>query len=148
MYNKGYPGKRSPKKWSPGKKSMDKKSPEKWYLGIKVPGKNGLKKLFSVKRMLVNLNNFFIFIDWFHYTHKNMFDVHLTILHAPNCRTLKESRNVCCRVLGFHRLITSKNSTHTHTHTPRCSTLTPRFFIFDSWVCFRVLGLLSSFGLS
>ena len=30
--------------------------------------------------MLGNLNDFFIFIDWLHYTHKNMFDVFLTIL--------------------------------------------------------------------
>ena len=56
---------------------------------------------------------FFIFIDWFHYTHKKMFDVHLTILHSPNCRTLKNSRKVCCWILGFHRLITSEKSTHT-----------------------------------
>ena len=65
-----------------------------------------------------------------------MFDVHLMILHAPNCRTLKESRNVCCRVLGFHRLITSQDSTH----TPQCSTLTPRFFVSEFWVFCRVLS--------
>ena len=53
-----------------------------------------------------------------------MFDVHFTILHAPNCRTLKKSRTVCSRVLGFHRLITSQH----FTHTPRCSTLNPPFF--------------------
>ena len=47
-----------------------------------VPWKNDLQKLFSVKKMLGNLNDFFIFIDWFHYTHKKMFDVHLTILQA------------------------------------------------------------------
>ena len=47
------------------------------------------------------------------------------ILHAPNCRTLKESRNLCCRVLGFHRSVTSENSTY----TPRYSTLTLRFFV-------------------
>ena len=34
---------------------------------------------------------------------------------------------VCCRVLGFHRLITSQHSTH----TPRCSTPTPRFFVSE-----------------
>ena len=105
-------------KMVPGKKNSRKNGPRKIVL----------QKLFSVNRMLGNLN-LFIFIDWFHYTHKKMFDVHLTILHAPNCRTLKESRKVCCRVLGFHRLITSEHSRH----TPRCSTLTPRFF-------FRVLG--------
>ena len=53
------------------------------------PRKNFLRKLFSVKRMLGNLNDFFIFINWFH---------------------------VCCRVLGFHRSIASQHSTHTHTH--------------------------------
>ena len=68
--------------------------------------------------------------------------------YAPNCRTLKESRKVCCRVLGFHRLITSEHSTHTHTHTPRCSTLTPRLFLSEFWVCIRVLCLLSNFGFS
>ena len=64
-----------------------------------------------------------------------MFEVHLTILHASNCRTLKESRKVCCRVLGFHRLITSQHSTHTHT-----TMLDAHPTIFS-----RVLGLLSSF---
>ena len=42
--------------------------------------KNVLKKLFFV-RMLGNLNDFFIFIDWLHYRHKKMFDVYVTILH-------------------------------------------------------------------
>ena len=51
-----------------------------------VPGKNWarkkvLQKLFPVERMIGNLNDFFIFIDWLHYTHKKMFDVYLTILH-------------------------------------------------------------------
>ena len=77
------------------------------------PRNNILQKLFSVIKILRNLNDFFIFIKWFHYTHKNMLDVHLTILHAPNYKTLKESKKVCCRVFGFHRLITSENSTHT-----------------------------------
>ena len=42
------------------------------------PRKNVLQKLFSVKRMLGNSNDFFIFINWFHYTQK---DVYVTILH-------------------------------------------------------------------
>ena len=84
-----------------GKKSPERRSPEKCP-----------QKLSSVKRMLENLNDFFIFMDWFHQTHKKMFDIHLTILHAPNCRTLKESRKVCCRVLGFHRLITDPQTTY------------------------------------
>ena len=75
---------------------------------------------------------------------------------APNCRKLKETRKVCCRVLGFHRLITSEHSTHTTmldahltifcfrvlgfhrlitsqhpTHTPRCFMLAPRFFVSE-----------------
>ena len=45
------------------------------------PRKNFLQKLFSVKRMLGNLKDFFIFINWFHYTHKKMSDAHVTILH-------------------------------------------------------------------
>ena len=31
--------------------------------------------------MLGNLNDFFIFINWFHYTHKKMFDAYVTIVH-------------------------------------------------------------------
>ena len=122
----------------PGKMVPRKMVPRKMVPGKMVPGKNGprkigprknlLKKLFSVKRMLGNLNDFFIFINWFHY--------------VPNCRTLKESRKICCRVLGFHRLITSEHFTHTPWH----STLTPRFlvsdfsFVSEFCVCCRVLG--------
>ena len=47
------------------------------------------------------------------------------------------STKICCRVLGFRRLITSEHSTHTR----RCSTLTPRYFVSVFWFCFRVLGL-------
>ena len=59
-----------PEKWSPRKNGP-------WKIG---PRKIVLQKLFPIKRMLGNLNDFFIFIDWLHYTHKNMFDVFLTIL--------------------------------------------------------------------
>ena len=79
----------------------EKWSPEKWFPGKMVPGKmvrekngprkngprkigpwkNVLQKLFSVQRMLGNLNDFLIFINCFHYTHKKMFDVYVTILH-------------------------------------------------------------------
>ena len=116
----------SPEKWSPENSFTRKKSPRKIGPQKICPRINVLQKLSSVKRMLENLNHFFIFIDWFHYTHKKMFDVHLTILHAPKGRTLKESRKVCCRVLGFYRLITSQHSTY----TPRHSTPTPWFFVF------------------
>ena len=112
-----------PEKWSPGKESL-----EKWSLGKKVPGKMLLgkypPKIILQKRVLGNLDDFFIFIHWFHFTHKKMFDVHLTILHVPNCRTLKESRKVFCRVLGSYKLITSQHSMHTH-HDVRHS---PHYF--------------------
>ena len=79
-----FPWKKNPRKNGPRKKGPRKNGPRK----------NILKKLFSVNRMLGNLNDFYIFIDWFHYTHKNMFDGHVTIRHASNCRTLKKSRKV------------------------------------------------------
>ena len=51
-----------------------------------------------------------------------MFDVRLTILHAPNCRTLK------VRLLSsFYRFTTSQH----FTLPLRFSTLTPRFFVFE-----------------
>ena len=61
-------------KWSPGKMVSGKMVPGKIVPGKIVPGKNGprknvLQKLFSVKRMVGNLNDFFIFIDSFHCTH-------------------------------------------------------------------------------
>ena len=50
------------------------------------------------------------------HTQKDVWRLRHDPTYAPNCRTLKESRTICCRILGFHRLITSKHSTHTHTH--------------------------------
>ena len=67
-------------KWSP-KNGTRKNGPQKNGPRKIGPQKNFLQKLFSVKRMLGNLNNFFIFIDWFRYTHKKMFDAYVTILH-------------------------------------------------------------------
>ena len=32
-----------------------------------------------------------------------------------------------------------------HTHTPRCLTPAPRFFLSEVWVCYRVLGLFRTF---
>ena len=87
--------------------------------------------------MLGNLNDFFISINWFHYTHKKMFDVYLPILHMHQTVEHKESRKVCCQVLGFHRLITP-NTPHTYTHTTMLDAH-PTIF------CFRVLGLFPSF---
>ena len=68
---------------------------------------------------------------------QNMFDIHLTILHAPNCRTVKESRKLWRQVLGFHRLFTSEYSTHAH-HDARRSRHNfwlPTFgFVVEFWV--------------
>ena len=64
-----------------------------------------------------------------------MFDVHILhlILHASNCSTLKESRKVCCRVLGFQRMITSEHSTHAHTHTHHDARRSLHDFLFPSF---------------
>ena len=131
------PDEKSPQSCSPGKKVYEKKirrknDPRKKGLRKNGPRKNVLKIMVFRQKNTRNLTDFFIFIDWFHYTHETMFDVYLTILHALHCGTLKESRKVRCWVLGFRRLITSQHSTHTH--TPRCSTLTPRFFVSEFWV--------------
>ena len=75
--------------------------------------------------MLGNLNNFHFYQLIPLHTEKIFWRLRHDSKYVSNCRTLKESRKICCRVLGFHRLITSEDSTH----TPRCSTLTPRFFV-------------------
>ena len=87
--------------------SREKWSPENWS------PENVLQKFFSIKRKLRNWNDVFYFYRLAPLHTKKPFDVHLTILHARNCRILKESRKICCWVLGFHRLITSQNFTHT-----------------------------------
>ena len=76
------PGKLVPGKMLPGKMVPRKMIPGKILRGKNGPRKNLLQKSFSVKRMLGNLNDFFIFINWFHYTHKKMFDAYVTILHT------------------------------------------------------------------
>ena len=70
------PRKNGPQKNGPRGNGYRKSGPRK--IG---PWKNFLQKLFSVKRMLGNLNDFFIFINWFHYTRKKIFDAYVTILH-------------------------------------------------------------------
>ena len=65
----------------PGKMIPAENGPRKIGPRKNGPRKNILQKLFSVKTRLGNLNEFFIFINWFHYTHKKMFDVYITILH-------------------------------------------------------------------
>ena len=64
--------KKSPEKWSSGKTVHGKNGPRKigaWKNGPQKigPRKNVLQKLFPVKKIPRNLNDFFIFIDWFHY---------------------------------------------------------------------------------
>ena len=94
------------------------------------PRKNVLQKLFSVKRMLENLNDFFIFIDWFHYTHKKMFDVQLMTLHAPNCRILQESRKV---FFEFWVFIDWSHPNIPHTQTHHDARRSPHDFLFPSF---------------
>ena len=113
------PWKTSPEKWSSWKKSAEKWSPEKYPKKIVLRQKNARKFGWLLK----------ICIYLFHYTNKNMIDVLLIILHAPNCRTLNKSRKVCCWVLDFYRLITFQHSTHT-------TILDAHPTIF----CFRILG--------
>ena len=117
----------------------EKWSAEKWF-PENGPGKIGdrknlFQKMFSIKsaRKFKRLFYFYQLIRL--HTQKDVWRLRHDPTYAPNCRTLKESRKIYCRVLGFHRLITSEHSTH----IPRCSTLTPWFF------CFRVLGLFPSF---
>ena len=95
-----------PEKWSPEKWSPEKWSPEKY------PSKTVLRQ--NNARKLEQLFHFYQLIPL--HTHKDVWRLHHYPTYAPNCRTLKESRKICCRVLGFHRLITSEHSTHTHTH--------------------------------
>ena len=115
------------RKIGPRKNGPWKNSPRK--IGLR---KNVLQKLFSVKRMLGNLNDFFYFCRWILlHTQKDVWRLRHDPTYAPNCRTLKESRKVCCRVLGFHRLIKSEYSTHTHTHT---TMLDAHPTIFRFWV--------------
>ena len=119
---KNGPRKNGPQeKWSP-----EKWSPEKFPSKIVLRQKNARK----FKRLF----HFYQLIPL--HTHKNVWRLSHDPTYVPNFRTLKESRKICCRVLGFHRLITSEHSAH----TPRCLTLTPRFFVSKFWVCFRVLG--------
>ena len=142
-------------KWSP-----EKWSPEKWSPKKMVPEKNGPREKWSPEnwspekfpsKIFLHQKNARKFKRLFHFyqliplqTQKNVCRLRHDPTYVPNCRTLKESRKICCRVLGFHRLITSEHSTH----TPRYSKLTPRIFVSVFRVCFRVLGLLSSCGFS
>ena len=96
-------------KMVPGKMVPKKNGPQK-----NGPRKNFLQKLFSVKRMLGNLNDFHFYQLIPLHTQKNVWRLRHDPTYVPNCRTLNESRKICCRVLGFHGLITSEHSTHPH----------------------------------
>ena len=103
---KNGPRKNGPRKNGPREKWSPENGPRKNGPRKIGPRKNVLQKLFSVKKMLGNLNDFFIFINWFDYTQKDVWRSRHDPTYAPNCRTLTESRKIYCRVLGFHRLIT------------------------------------------
>ena len=75
------PGKMAPGKMVPEKMVPGKLVPGKMVYRKNGPRKNVLQKLSFVKTMLGNWNDFFIFINWFHYTNKKMFDVYITIRH-------------------------------------------------------------------
>ena len=122
-------------KWSPEKWSSEKWSPEKWSsenLSLeKFPSKIVLRQ--KNARKFQRLFHFYQLIPL--HTQKNVWRSRRDPTYVPNCRTLKKSRKICCRVLGFYRLITSEHSTP----ASRCSTLTPRFFVSGFRVCCRVL---------
>ena len=111
--------KSSPENWSPEKWSRENWSPEKYPSKIILRLKNARK----FKRLF----HFYQLIPL--HTQKDVWRLRYDPTFAPNCRTLKESRKIRCRVLGFHRLITSEHSTHTH-HDARRS---PHDFSFLSF---------------
>ena len=122
------PEKWSPKNWSPEKWSPENWSPEKWSPENWSPEK-------CPSKIVLRQNNDGKFKRLFHFyqlipllIQKDVWRLRHDPTYALNSRTLRDSKKICCRVLGFHRLITSEHSTH----TPRCSTVTPQFFLF--WV--------------
>ena len=119
-------------KWFPENRSPEKWSPENWP-----PEKRPSKIFLRQKnvRKFERLFNFYQLIPL--HTQKDVWRWHSDPTYVPNYRTLKESRKICCRVLGFHRLITSEHSAHTHN-----TMLDAHPTIF----CFHVLGLFPSFG--
>ena len=117
-------------RWYAEKRSSEKWSPEKKIPGEMVTGKNDPRQEWSPEKcpskIVLCQKNARKFERLFYFYRlislQKMFDIHPMILHAPNCRTLKESRKVCCRVSGFHGLITSQR----FTHTPFSWTIFPR----------------------
>ena len=115
---KNGPRKNGPQeKWSPEKWSPEEWSTEKCPSKIVLHQKNARK----FKRLF----HFYQLIPL--HTQKDVWRLRHDPIYASNCRTLKESRKICCRVLGFQRSITSEHSTH----PPRRSTLTPRFVVSE-----------------
>ena len=110
----------SPRKMVPGKNGPRKNGPREKWSPEKCPSKIVLRR--NNARKFKRLFHFYQLIPL--HTQKDVWRLRHDPTFAPNCRTLKESRKICRRVLGFHRLITSAHSTH----TPRCSTPTPGFF--------------------
>ena len=128
---KNGPRKNDPReKWSPENWSAEKWSPENWS-----PEKFS-SKIFLRQKNAKKFKRLFYFYQLIPlYTHKNVWRLCHDPTYVPNCRTLKESRKICCRVLGFHRWITSEHSTHTHHDAQR----SPHDFLFP------VLALFPSF---
>ena len=64
--------------------------------------------------MLGSSNDFSIFIDWFHYTHKKIFDFYVTILYTH--QTVEHWRNPGRIVVEFWVFIDSSHPNIPHTH--------------------------------
>ena len=80
----------------------------KWVRGKKVPGKmapwkNVLKKLFVVKRILGNLNDFFLFLSIDSSTHSKrcLTFTSRSYIQAANCKTLKSPGRFVVRFWVF-----------------------------------------------
>ena len=101
----------SPKNWSPEKWSPENWSPEKWSPENWSPEK-------CPSKIVLRQNNDGKFKRLFHFyqlipllIQKDVWRLRHDPTYALNSRTLRDSKKICCRVLGFHRLITF----HTHT---------------------------------
>ena len=127
-----------PGKMVPGKTVPEKNGPRK--MGRR---KNVLQKLFSVKTMLGKCKRLFSFlsIDSTTQTKRCLTFTSRSYIYTK----LQNTKGVHLSSFGFSQIDHLRTF---HTHTPRCSTLTPRFIVSVFWVPFRVLGLLSSFGFS
>ena len=131
---KNGPQKNGPReKWSPENCFPENWSLEKWFPENWSPEQCPSKIVLSEKiaRKYKRLLRFYRLIPL--HTQKDVWRLPHDPTYAPNCRTLKESRKVCCQVLRFHRLITSEPSTHTHTHTHHDARRSTHNFLFLSF---------------